>query len=276
MPGFEFEIVTVASGARSVRSRSHGETFHPVVGPMIEARGLHVAQQRLAERAWGTAGPFVIWDVGLGAAANAVAVLETFRGFEGNARIELHSFDATTAPLAFALENAEALEYLAAHRPAIERLLAAGDAEDGVVRWRLHGGDFRTCLGDAPAPHAILYDPYSPKTNPELWTLDHFRALFTALDPARPCLWSNYTRSTAVRVTLLLARFFVGHGVATGEKDQTTLASNTLDLLGAPLDREWLARVRRSTQAAPLTLQGKGGPISEAHFAELAAHPQFA
>ena len=60
MPGQKFEIVTVASGARSVRSREHGETFHPVVGPMIEARGLHVTQQRLVERARATNSEFVI------------------------------------------------------------------------------------------------------------------------------------------------------------------------------------------------------------------------
>ena len=272
----EFEIVTVASGARSLRSREHGETFHPVVGPMTEARGLHVEQQRLVERARAIEGPFVIWDVGLGAAANAVAVIEAFRGFDGHARIELHSFDETTTPLAFALAHAESLGYVAPHRCAIEQLLEGGAATDGAVRWHLHRGDFRALGSDAPAPHAMLYDPYSPRANPELWTLEHFTALAARLDPARGCLWSNYTRSTAVRVTLLLAGFFVGRGAATGEKDETTLASNDCALLSRPLDRDWLGRVERSTASAPLRVGGKSGPISAEDFARLAAHPQFA
>ncbi len=271
----EFEIVTVASGARSLRSRAHGETFHPVVGPMIEARGLHVEQQRLVERAHATTDVFVIWDVGLGAAANAIAVIEALRTFAGGAQIELHSFDETTAPLAYALAHAEALEYLAPHRDAVERLLAENEASDGVIRWRLHGGDFRSQFDAAPAPHAILYDPYSPKANPELWTLDHFTRLRARLDPARPCLLSNYTRSTAVRVTLLLAGFFVGHGQATGEKDQTTIAANELELIAVPLDSAWLARVRRSTQSAPLR-GGNGGPIGDADWTALLNHAQFA
>lgn len=277
MPGKinEFEIVTVASGARSLRSREHGETFHPVVGPMTEARGLHVEQQRLVERARATTGKFVIWDVGLGAAANAVAVIEAFRGFDGAARIELHSFDETIAPLAFALTHAESLGYIALHRPAIEQLLEEGAATNGAVRWRLHRRDFRALAHDAPAPHAILYDPYSPRANPELWTLEHFTRLLARLDPARPCLLSNYTRSTAVRVTLLLAGFFVGHGHATGEKDQTTMAANCRDILEAPLDAAWLGRVRRSTASAPLRRGGQAEPISVEDFARLAAHPQF-
>ncbi len=205
-----------------------------------------------------------------------IAVLEAFRGFRGVARVEMHSFDVTTAPLAFALAHADELEYVAPHRHAIERLLDRGAVEDGMVRWQLHHGDFRALPGAAPAPHAILYDPYSPRANPELWTLDHFTALAARLDPARECLLSNYTRSTAVRVTLLLAGFFAGRGTATGEKDETTLASNSRAMLARPFDRDWLARVRRSTAAAPLRGGGAAGAIAEEDFARLAAHPQFA
>ncbi len=272
----EYEIVTVASGARSVRSREHGETFHPVIGPMAEARTLHVEQQRLVERAAATRGDFVIWDVGLGAAANAVAVLEAFASREAAATIRLHSFDVSVAPLAFAVENAAALGYLADHRAAVAELLDSRRATAGAVEWYLHVGDFRTLHEGMPAPHAILYDPYSPKANPELWTLEHFAELFRSLDPERGCLWSNYTRSTAVRVTLLLAGFFVGRGAATGEKEETTLASNHADLLTAPLDRAWLQRVHRSTAAAPLRDGGSAGPIAVEDWERLGAHPQFA
>jgi tRNA U34 5-methylaminomethyl-2-thiouridine-forming methyltransferase MnmC len=157
----------------------------------------------------------------------------------------------------------------------IERLLKQGSALIGGLRWHLHRGDFRAQLDAAPAPHAILYDPYSPRANPELWTLEHFTKLHASLDPARPCLLSNYTRSTAVRVTLLLAGFFVGHGHATGEKDQTTIASNDRPLLTDSLDHAWLGRVRRSTASAPLRAGGNAGPISVEDFARLSAHPQF-
>ncbi|HEX8296930.1 MAG TPA: MnmC family methyltransferase [Chthoniobacteraceae bacterium] len=272
-----FELVTVASGAQSVRSREYGETFHPVVGPMAEARGLHVRQQRLVERARATSGEFVIWDVGLGAGANSVAVLEAFAGVDRGAKIALHSFDQSTAPLAFALAHAEELGYVAPFAEAFQDLLETGSAAAGPVKWQLHPGDFRQSLHlpEIPAPHAILYDPYSPATNPELWTLEHFAALFSRLDPARECLLTNYTRSTAARVTLLLARFSVGLGHATGEKDQTTIASNSLPLLEEPLDCSWLQRVRRSTQSAPFRNHPQPGPITAEDLAALSAHPQF-
>jgi hypothetical protein len=49
-----------------------------VIGPEAEAEALHVRQLRLPERLR-TRGEFVIWDVGLGAAANAIAVLRAIR-----------------------------------------------------------------------------------------------------------------------------------------------------------------------------------------------------
>ena len=269
----EFQIVTVQSGATSVRSRDFGETFHPVIGPMAEARALHVRGQRLAERVAGTSGPFIVWDVGLGAAANAVAVLESC----ADRKMEIHSFDRASGPLEFALLHAEELGYLAPHRAPIEMLLATGRAQVGSIEWRFHPGDFGEMMHRAgvPAPHAVLYDPYSPATNADMWTLEHFTRLSARLDPARPCLLTNYTRSTAVRVTLLLAGFFVGSGHATGEKDQTTIAANVPGLLDDPLPAAWLKRVERSTRSAPLRAGKEGGRIAAGDFVRLCAHPQF-
>lgn len=241
---------------------------------MPEARRLHVSGQRLLERAAHTAPPFIVWDVGLGAAANAIAVLEALHGQQ----VELHSFDCSTAPLEFALAHAAELEYVAPFRQSIERLLAHGNTSLKAITWSLHRGDFQDALNspDLPAPDAILYDPYSPASNPELWTLEHFTRLHARLDPRRPCLWSNYTRSTAVRVTLLLAGFFVGAGPAIGEKDETTLAANDPGLLAAPLGSDWLARVQRSTRGAPLRAgKQRDGAISSADWESLVAHPQF-
>jgi queuine tRNA-ribosyltransferase len=170
-----YTLVPVASGATSMRSLLHGETFHPVVGPMAEARDLHVAQSRLAERASGVE-RLIVWDVGLGAAANAVAVLESVAS--GPHRIELHSFDHSLAPLEFAVKNARQLGYLASWQGAIEQLVQQRRVDIGNVAWFFHPGDFREQVAapPAPAPHAILYDPYSPTANPGMWSLDIFAA----------------------------------------------------------------------------------------------------
>jgi hypothetical protein len=270
-----FELITLKSGHISLRLLSNRETFHPVIGPEAEARVLHVQQQRLVERSRNIA-PFIIWDVGLGAAANAVAALEALA--TGTEPIELHSFDHTLEPLRFACEHSEHLVYIQPYRNAIEQLMGQGHVKIGRVQWFLHHADFRMSLtrSDLPAPHAIFYDPYSAASNPEMWTLEHFAKLRQVLQDERPCLLTNYTRSTAIRSTWLLAGFNVGIGVGIGEKDQTTIASNDLGLLERPLSADWLKQVRASQNSNPLREVGAAyGPMSAEDFDRLCQHPQF-
>jgi hypothetical protein len=96
------------------------------------------------------------------------------------------------------------------------------------------------------------------------------------LDPQRPCALPTYSRSTILRVTLLLAGFFVGVGHATGEKEETTIAANTLDLIDEPLDHAWLDRAFRSHSAEPLwTPKWRVAPLSPQSRDRLRRHPQF-
>ena len=273
-----YELVALKNGQRSVRSRTHGETMHIGTGPRTEALELHVRQQRLVERASAHDGghPFVIWDVGLGPGGNALIAIEALR--EAPIPVEIHSFDRSREVLAFALRHAVELEYLSGWEAAVAALLEHGSARPAPnLHWQFHCGDFRDCLHGAPPPAAILFDPYSPARNPEMWSVEVFAAMKARVDEAgAPCLMSNYTRSTAARVTIALAGWFVGAGVATGEKDQTTVAANRLDLLERPLDHAWLARVRASTNGAPLRNGVYArGPISPEDYAALKAGEQF-
>ena len=110
-----------------------------------------------------------------------------------------------------------------------------------------------------------------------MWTQPLFANLFRLLDPARPCALPTYSRSTMLRATLLLAGFFVGIGHASGEKEETTIAANTMDLLTEPLDRRWLARARRSTSAEPLWEPVyRQARLSPETWERLQEHPQFA
>jgi hypothetical protein len=86
----------------------------------------------------------------------------------------------------------------------------------------------------------------------------------------------TYSRSTLLRVTLLLAGFFVGVGHATGEKEETTIAANTRELIQEPLGTEWLGRAQRSRSAEPiLSPPYTQAPLSRESLGRLLAHPQF-
>lgn len=276
-----FELVPLKNGVMSLRALEPRETFHPGIGPMEEASILHVRQQRLVERCRAMR-TFQLWDVGLGAAANALSAIKALLAAGPlDCDVTIHSFDKTLSPLRFALANAQALVYPLGLEALLEELILHGHVQVAPrITWHLHLGDFSAGLSSEPlpAPDAIFYDPYSPTGNPEMWTVEVFAQLLARLDPARPCLLSNYTCSTRVRVTLLLAGFYVGVGCKVDQKHETTVAANQLECLEQPLTRKWLEnRVRVSHTAAPIRQGALAlGFISDADYAALTRHPQFA
>ncbi|HEY5232262.1 MAG TPA: MnmC family methyltransferase [Verrucomicrobiae bacterium] len=279
-----YQLVRLNSGICSVRSLADSETFHPVVGPVAEAEALYVNQLRLRERLQNHTGEFVIWDVGLGAAANALTVLRATRDI--SCQIRLVSFDHTLEPLEFALKHAADLGYFGGYENHLQKFIRNHRAafQDGKqsVHWELQPGDFPSLLKSEirnqkfQKPHAILFDAFSPAKNPAMWTLPLFTNLFQLLNPLRPCALPTYSRSTILRVTLLLAGFFVGAGHATGEKEETTIAANELSLISEPLDRRWLERARRSHSAEPMVEPVyRIAPLSPESWKRLQTRPQF-
>ena len=259
-----------------------------VVGPAAEAEALYVRQLRLADRMAAQSGEFVIWDIGLGAAANVITALRLTRAAGQSVRII--SFDNTIEPLRFALQHADVLGYFAGYESVAAEFAAEGsvtfDDEGRAVGWQLQLGDFPSLMAMEaaraaadrllPAPHAIMFDAFSPAKNPTMWTQPLFDHLFRVLDPARPCALATYSRSTLLRVSLLLAGFWVGVGHASGEKEETTVAANARDLIAEPLDLKWLDRARRSGSAEPLWEPVyRQLPLTPATWERLRNHPQF-
>jgi tRNA U34 5-methylaminomethyl-2-thiouridine-forming methyltransferase MnmC len=251
----DFELVTLRNGVRAVRNLVHGEVMHPSVGPWQEARALYVDQSGLAEKLRTEGPPLHVWDVGLGAGTNAVAALSCARELGATQRraLQVVSFEIDLAPLRLALADAQGFPFLQPFAPACQTLLSTHQWSDGALRWDLH-------LGDAAAlwrslwhpPDIIFFDPFSPASNPALWTPTAFQSLRRhAREDGEGCTLYTYSAATPTRVSLLLGGFFVGTGEATGMKSETTAAATHRNLLRIPLDRRWLSRWERSSSQAP-------------------------
>lgn len=283
MDAARFSLVRLAGGHCAVHAQEYGEAMHPGLGPAAEAEALYVSQLRRCGGLRHRSGEFVLWDVGLGAAANVLTALHATQGFAGRFRVV--SFDNTLEPLAFALEHAQALGYFHGYEPVVGRLLRERVAEfpEGgrSVQWQVIVDDLprwaaSPAAAHAPKPDAIFFDAFSPAKNPAMWTLPLFERLYALLDPRRPCVLATYSRSTMVRVALLLAGFFVGRGRGSGPKEETTVAANRLECLEEPLGAEWLRRAKRSGGAEPLREASyRQAPLSDQSWARLQAHPQF-
>ena len=265
----DYEIVTSPQGFSSIAQLSSGEVMHSVSAPADEANLLYVEQSRLAlrlrRRSPDDAQPLVVWDVGLGAASNAMAAIHRMEAELATAGptalrpLQIVSFERDLDPLILAARHASHFPHLRHGAP--HGLLNKGrwGHSSGLIDWQLLRGDFLEHLEAAPAPDVIFYDPFSSKTDTALWHTDVFARLHRHCSP-RPAELYTYAAGTAVRVALLLAGFYVAEGVGTGPKATTTVAFTRLDgrndgpdsprLLGA----DWLARWRRSGSKYPTGL----------------------
>jgi queuine tRNA-ribosyltransferase len=252
-----FEVRESTHGYASVVHRPSGEIMHAGLDPAAEAQALYIDQSRLADRLREPrAEPLVVWDVGLGAAHNAMAVLHCCDAIGMRRPLQLVSFERDLGSLRLALRNAPRFPHL--HRTGPNDILRSGEwhSPDSPVVWTLLEGDFRARLSEARTPDVIFYDPFSAKTDPEMWTLECFDGVFAACGEHDTELFT-YSASTSVRAALLAAGFIVGRGVGTGAKPETTLAMTPPAALRSVargrvlLGAEWLQRWRRSHARVP-------------------------
>jgi tRNA U34 5-methylaminomethyl-2-thiouridine-forming methyltransferase MnmC len=91
---------------------------------------------------------------------------------------------------------------------------------------------------------AIFHDPFSPKVNPELWTLEFFDRLKKIIK--KEGILATYSAASCVRKALHLVGFGVKEGVAIGRKSKSTLAS-----LAFETDEKLLKKFSISTESTP-------------------------
>ncbi|HKP93757.1 MAG TPA: MnmC family methyltransferase [Chthoniobacterales bacterium] len=280
----DYEIHRAWEGFSSIRQVSSGEIMHSRTAPMEEARQLYVGQAHLAERLRGRkeAEPVVLWDVGLGAAANAMAALRCYEEIasrQSTRPFQIISFENDLDSLRLAVANPDDFPYVAHAAPAA--LLARGEWQSDAfpgLSWVLIHGDFLKTMSDAAAaPDLIFYDMFSTRTSSELWSWGTFRRLFEQCR-GRAVELFTYTCSTANRAALLAAGFHVARGRNAGAKVETTIALTPAAAGSATatrrhmLSRSWLEKWDRSAAKFP----GDVAPADRPAFEKLIReHKQF-
>jgi queuine tRNA-ribosyltransferase len=257
----KYQIETFSSGEASLRDLSVEETMHSHIGPWAEAHAIYLDQGQVAQRlSLKNREPLVIYDVGLGIAANALASIRLFRNSPVTRDLHIVSYENQIDGLKYALEHSLHFPFLNPDLKILEQLLQDETFEQTLhsgrkLKWDLFLGDFRETIVDAEEPEVIYYDLFSPKTCPDLWGKRCFDILFRASkgrqEAGLDTVLCTYSSSTAVRSAMLLAGFNVGYGVSTQGKKETTVASTNLQNLSRPLDQKWLNHWRRSSKPLP-------------------------
>ncbi len=266
----DFVVSRNVAGQARIKQTSSGETMHPTGAPNAEATQLYVDQAlvmpRLAEA------ELCIWDVGLGAAHNAMAAIAAVEAAaKAGASLQplrIVSFERDLDALKLALTHVGSFEHLQHAAPSALLRDALWRSKCAPITWELHAGDFPGTMRETETrPDVIWFDPFSAKADAGLWTVEAFRVLREAAGERCVSL-HTYSSSTAVRAVMLAGGWMVLSAPGAGTREESTIAATAaavprlerfggIELLG----KTWLERWERSGVRA--------------HEVEVRGHPQF-
>jgi len=277
-----YEVTFSERGHASIKHRHSGEIMHSIMPPDEEALKLYAEQSQLVQRVLeGTQDPLVIWDVGLGAAHNAMAAIRVYeelklRTTQTLRPLKIVSFENDLDSLLLALDHPRYFQHLRHSGPYAVARDQKWTSKDQQIEWTLLHGDFHDLAPSVAGPHIVFYDPFSAKTNGPLWSLSAFEKLFRYCEGLETEVFT-YSSSTAIRAALLGAGFLVAKGLPTASKSETTIGVTPHMAKRNPFGREWLrdewlGRWERSDRRYPSDLD----PLAQAQFdIRIRQHPQF-
>lgn len=197
-------------GSFTFFSQEFGETFHSRQGAREEAFYKFASATDLIAKA--KRPRLRLLDVCYGLGYNTAAALETIWSVNSKCQVEVYSLelDATVPLAAIApplLENwsatvqpilrAIALEHHC-NTPELTATLLIGDARQTI----------QTLVKAGFQADAILFDPFSPRRCPQLWTVDFFIQIAQCLAPDGKL--ATYSRSACVRSAMVEAGLCIG------------------------------------------------------------------
>jgi tRNA U34 5-methylaminomethyl-2-thiouridine-forming methyltransferase MnmC len=248
--GNSYVLVETVKGVPTFRHVATGENLHGQAGPWEETMHLYIGPSGLLEMA----GSCVVYDVGMGCAAQVLGALCAWRKNKNLRRCVVVSFDLEKRGVEALLQECALFPFAHGERGFLEQMVQRNEVslvlEDGrEFAWSFVSGDFRETIRSdlasrLPLADVVFYDFFSPSSHPHLWTYDVFRHLRERV--SHHAVLFTYSCATRVRAAMLAADFCVGLGVPSGKKAKTTVASPRYSLLREPLPLSWLTTFQRS------------------------------
>ena len=264
-------------GSFTFFSETFGEAFHSMRGARAEAFEKFARATHLRERAAGDR--LCIVDVCYGLGYNTAAALETIWAVNPTCHVTVYGLelDATVPRAAVQLPLLES--WSPKLQPILRELAESCCCDRPNLTARLLIGDARHTVQNLPhqgiQADAILFDPFSPRRCPQLWTVEFFVAVARCLAPEG--ILATYSRAASVRRALQLAGLHIGsiplnpEAALPHEWSQGTVASHASESLPplSPMEQEHL-HTRAAIPYRDPSLQGLPETIQARHQQEQA------
>jgi tRNA U34 5-methylaminomethyl-2-thiouridine-forming methyltransferase MnmC len=248
-PGNAYAQVKTNAGVDTFAHLSTGELLHGQAGPFQEAWNFYAEALKLKT----AEGDRIIYDLGLGAGTHALACRKAWLENDKLKNVRVYSFDLEKNGIKSLLSSIESFPYAQEHKSFLENAALLDevievDANRREFHWTFIKGDFVETSAqlseDIPKADAIFFDFFSPESHPQLWKFRIFEAI--ANRSSHQAILATTSSATAIRANLASVGFFLGFGIPSGKKGNTTVAAMNLNDLAHPFPSTWVQTFFRS------------------------------
>jgi len=246
-----FEILQTKDGSFTLKHPTFDEAYHSVsAGAVTESAEKFLKPSGVLEIVEQT-GKVRILEVGFGLGINcAVTLFEITRRFPSS-EVEYISLDAELNQLKVPVAPPGELGVF--YRTLRDEILNRGVFQRGKVVCRLITGDARKTVKNLEGSFdAVYHDPFSPRKNCELWTLEFLNEIFKRLNPSG--FWVTYSAALPVRRALYELGLKIFNTRPVGRRSPGTAATFGGEPLSDylyPLLEKDLRRIKNSPRAVP-------------------------
>jgi tRNA U34 5-methylaminomethyl-2-thiouridine-forming methyltransferase MnmC len=228
------KVVRTKDGSFTLFSEKFKEPYHSITaGAFKEAVEKFCKPCKIEEKA--AKGELNLFDVCFGLGYNTVAFLET--AFSSNPGVQVSitgfEFDLGIIEKSLKLSWGNYEKWKKIIRKALKNKMCENNFLtinyfSPQIKLKIYIGEGREVVKRIHQKYkrfadAIFHDPFSPKVNPELWTLEFFQKLKSIIK--EDGILATYSAASPVRKALWMAGFGVKEGVAVGRKSRSTVAS---------------------------------------------------
>lgn len=236
-----YKWVETSDGSLTLYSESFQENCHSLSGARAETlfhyiEGCHVVEL------YGKLDHFTLLEVGLGTGMGLILTLETLQKLTAK-KTNLISTEIDKTLVEFLIANPPheffnhlkfENDYYHAHYQGLEIYILVGDARKTVPKF----------FKEKNLKVDVIYqDAFSPRKNPDLWTVEWFKDLKQISN--NHARMSTYSASSSIRKSMIEAEWILQRGLVFGTKRDSTRAG----LIGTT-EAEILERLSRSPVSA--------------------------
>ncbi|MGJ3249420.1 MAG: tRNA (5-methylaminomethyl-2-thiouridine)(34)-methyltransferase MnmD [Elainellaceae cyanobacterium] len=197
-------------GSFTFFSDEFGETFHSQEGAKEEAFLKFAAATGLSEKA--QRGSIRLLDICYGLGYNTAAAIETVWATSPHCHVELIGLELDAAVPQAAIAPPLIESWSSATQDILKAIAHQHFCQLPQLSARLLIGDARQTIQQVIAESfqadAILFDPFSPRRCPQLWTVEFFHCVAQCL--ASDGTLATYSRSASVRAAMIEAGLSIG------------------------------------------------------------------